>query len=84
LECLENLTTDIQKLQSDTATNHKQESTSNDHWQEVSKKDFSEHKRNGHKEQQPADECMVSNHVEFAQGLRVLVQHKPKTNYIPF
>ena len=56
-------------FQSDTATNHKQESASYDGWQEVSKKDFNEYKRNRHEEQQPADECTVSNNVQFVQGL---------------
>lgn len=56
-------------LQSDPVTNHRQESASYDHWEEVYRKDFNNHKRNRHEEQQPAGECMVSNNVQFVQGL---------------
>lgn len=84
LQRLENLTTGVQMLQSDTAANHKQKSTSYDHWQDVLKKDFNEHKRNKHKEQQPAAECMVSKNVQFVQGLWNHVQYQTKTNSFPF
>lgn len=39
-------------LQSDPVTNHRQESASYDHWEEVYKKDFNKHERNRHGSQQ--------------------------------
>lgn len=66
IEIMENLTTGIQMLQPDTATNRTVLAVT------TGKKFASQtsvNTRNRYGEQQPADECMVSSNVQFVQGL---------------
>lgn len=75
--------TGIQELQSDPVTNHKQESASYEHWEEVYRKDFNNQERSRQEEQQAAEGCSAPNNVQFALGLWNLVQYQPNQSIFP-